>query len=77
MRRSILLLAALALVLSCYAGSFTRQLGHAGASMEVFLPQPAQSTGRMVVIIPGGGYAIWAGVHEGTSWAPYFCLIRI
>ena len=72
MRRSILLLAALALVLSSYAGSFTRQLGHAGASMEVFLPQPAQSTGRMVVIIPGGGYAIWAGVHEGTSWAPFF-----
>ena len=72
MRKTILLWIVLFFALSSYAGSFMRQLGHPGAQMEVFLPQSAKSTGRMVVILPGGGYANWMGTYEGTCWAPYF-----
>ena len=71
-QRTLMIGVALALALVTYAGSFTRQLGNAGASMEVFLPQAAKSTGRMVIILPGGGYHKWSGVSEGTDWAPYF-----
>lgn len=41
-------------------------------SMEIFLPDPAKATGKAVVILPGGGYAIVAKDHEGTAWAPWF-----
>ncbi len=41
-------------------------------SMEIFLPDPAKATGRAVVILPGGGYAMVAKDHEGTAWAPWF-----
>ncbi len=38
-----------------------------------YFPAPSlQSTGRTVVILPGGGYAMVALEHEGTAWAPFF-----
>lgn len=43
-----------------------------GSSMEVFLPDSAHSTGRMIVICPGGGYVHLAIEHEGRDWAPFF-----
>lgn len=41
-------------------------------SLRVFLPDPAQATGRAVLACPGGGYAHLAMGHEGYDWAPYF-----
>lgn len=44
----------------------------ANPSMEIFLPDPDKVTGKAVVILPGGGYAMVAKDHEGTAWAPWF-----
>ncbi|MEA4950707.1 MAG: alpha/beta hydrolase [Petrimonas sp.] len=41
-------------------------------SLRVYLPDPAKSTGRMVIALPGGGYQNLAVFHEGFDWAPYF-----
>lgn len=40
--------------------------------IKVFLPEKDKSTGRAVVVCPGGGYGMIAFGHEGTSWAKYF-----
>lgn len=40
--------------------------------IKVFLPEKEKSTGRAVLICPGGGYAMVAFGHEGTSWANFF-----
>ncbi len=42
------------------------------AKVRVFLPQTGKSTGRAVVICPGGGYSHLAMDHEGYDWAPFF-----
>lgn len=42
------------------------------AYVKVFLPETDKSTGRAVVICPGGGYTHLAMEHEGTQWAPFF-----
>ena len=42
------------------------------AKVTVYLPAKSQSTGRAVVICPGGGYSHLAMQHEGTEWAPFF-----
>lgn len=42
------------------------------ARAYVFLPERAKSTGRAVVICPGGGYGRLAMQHEGYDWAPFF-----
>ena len=39
--------------------------------LHIFLPDK-DSTGRAIVICPGGGYAGLASEHEGTDWASYF-----
>lgn len=41
------------------------------AELHIFLPDK-DSTGRAIVICPGGGYAGLASEHEGTDWASYF-----
>lgn len=41
-------------------------------SVRVFLPEADKSTGRAVVICPGGGYVNLAMDHEGYDWAPFF-----
>lgn len=46
-----------------------------GADMpriHIFLPDSGKATGRAVVILPGGGYAILSTENEGTGWAPFF-----
>ncbi len=40
--------------------------------VKVFLPEKSKSTGRAVVICPGGGYTHLAGGYEGFDWAPFF-----
>lgn len=40
--------------------------------MEVYLPGSEQSTGKAVVICPGGGYCTHAMSHEGQQFAPFF-----
>lgn len=42
------------------------------AKVTVFLPQKSKSTGRAVVVCPGGGYEGLAYEKEGTAWAPFF-----
>ena len=40
------------------------------AHMEGFIP--AEPDGRVVLVLPGGGYAHLAMQHEGYDWAPWF-----
>ncbi len=40
------------------------------ASLQVYLPD--RPTGRAVLCLPGGAYAMLAEDNEGTGWAPYF-----
>lgn len=40
--------------------------------LTVYLPNKNIATGRAVVILPGGGYAMLASDHEGHDWAPFF-----
>lgn len=42
------------------------------AKISIFLPKKSQSTGRAIVICPGGGYTHLAFEKEGTAWAPFF-----
>ncbi len=42
------------------------------ANIQVFLPNANVTTGRAIVICPGGGYSHLAMAHEGTDWAPMF-----
>ena len=48
------------------------QKGMDAPSLRVFLPNPDGATGRMVIVLPGGGYQGLALFHEGYDWAPYF-----
>lgn len=63
--------------------SFTMDLWPSGAPTEsadasdtarvfVYLPEETKSTGRAIVICPGGGYTHLAMDHEGKDWAPFF-----
>ena len=42
------------------------------ARVWLYLPKAEKSTGRSVVICPGGGYSHLAMNHEGHDWAPFF-----
>lgn len=42
------------------------------ALVQVFLPREKVTTGRAVVICPGGGYQTLAMDSEGRDWAPFF-----
>lgn len=42
------------------------------AKVWVYLPDAHKSTGRCVVICPGGAYQVLASGHEGHDWAPFF-----
>ena len=42
------------------------------AEMTIFLPEAKKSTGRGIIICPGGGYQYLAMDHEGYDWAPFF-----
>ena len=42
------------------------------AELTIYLPEDKISTGRALIICPGGGYDHLAFENEGTSWAPYF-----
>lgn len=42
------------------------------AKVTVFLPDEKKTTGRAIVICPGGGYTHLAMRHEGTDWASFF-----
>lgn len=42
------------------------------AKVRIFLPADAESTGRAVVICPGGGYTYLAMDKEGNDWGAYF-----
>ena len=41
------------------------------AEMTIFLPEK-KSTGRAIIICPGGAYFFHAWEHEGIDWAPFF-----
>ena len=41
------------------------------AELHIYLPDK-NSTGRAIVICPGGGYSFVSMDNEGTSWAPFF-----
>ena len=38
-------------------------------TLSIYLPQGEKATGRAVIVVPGGGYHIIAGGHEGTDIA--------
>jgi len=38
-------------------------------TLTIFLPSNEKATGRAVIVVPGGGYHIVAGGHEGTDVA--------
>lgn len=40
--------------------------------LKIFLPKKGTSTGRAMLILPGGGYVGLAVNHEGYDWAEYF-----
>lgn len=40
--------------------------------IRIFLPEKSKSTGRAVLILPGGGYQHLALQHEGYQFAPFF-----
>lgn len=42
------------------------------AKVTVYLPNEKETTGRAVVICPGGGYSHLAIDKEGNDWAPFF-----
>ncbi len=42
------------------------------AKVWVYLPAEKKSTGRSIVICPGGGYSHLAMDHEGHEWAKFF-----
>ena len=42
------------------------------AEMTIFLPEEKKSTGRAIIICPGGAYFFHAWEHEGIDWAPFF-----
>ena len=42
------------------------------AKVWVYLPAEKKSTGRSIVICPGGGYSGLAMDHEGHEWAKFF-----
>ena len=74
MRKSIIsILFTLLLGMTASARSFTVNITPDSAStLSVFLPDGQPTASRMVIILPGGGYAHLAMQHEGTDWAPYF-----
>lgn len=51
---------------------FTLNVANDTSSLRVYLPSPEESTGRMVIALPGGGYSNLALFHEGFDWAPFF-----
>lgn len=60
-------------VLSCVAGiKAQRVVDVESPKMRIYLPAEDKSTGRAVVALPGGAYAMLATGHEGHDWAPYF-----
>ena len=42
------------------------------AQLTIFLPESDISTGRAVIICPGGGYSHLSFEVEGTNWGPFF-----
>ena len=58
--------------ISAKAQAAPRQFDIETPSMRVFLPSNELSTGRAIVICPGGGYSHLATSHEGYDWAPFF-----
>lgn len=42
------------------------------AQVTIYLPDAKKSTGRAIVVCPGGGYAHLAMEHEGHDWATFF-----
>lgn len=69
-------------VLSCMAGAKAQGMGGSSSlqrvvevespKMRVFLPDADKATGRAVVALPGGAYAMLATGHEGYDWAGFF-----
>ncbi|MEA4976265.1 MAG: alpha/beta hydrolase [Paludibacter sp.] len=41
-------------------------------SIQLFYPSKENTTGRAVLICPGGGYGMVVGGYEGADWANYF-----
>ncbi len=40
--------------------------------IEVYLPSAEKADGRLVLILPGGGYTVLASDYEGTDWSTFF-----
>ncbi len=51
--------------------SINQITGPQTGEVQAFLPSPQKSTGRAVLICPGGGYTFVATDHEGVKWAPF------
>lgn len=41
-------------------------------TLTVYLPDPSKATGEAIIVVPGGGYNIIAGGHEGIDVAKRF-----
>lgn len=42
------------------------------STLQVFLPDEAKATGRVIVCCPGGGYSNLSLQNEGADWVPFF-----
>ncbi len=76
MKQTITTISILLLVLLVSPQAFSQQAQQPfdvqNPSIRVFLPSSELSTGKAVVICPGGGYVNLAVDNEGYDWAPYF-----
>jgi acetyl esterase/lipase len=46
--------------------------GMKSPSLRVYLPSAKEANGKMVILLPGGGYRGLALDREGYDWAPFF-----
>lgn len=72
MKRRILAIAAAVLACAGAGAAAQRVVDIESPKMKVYLPAEDKSTGRAVVCLPGGGYAMLSNSHEGHHWAEFF-----
>lgn len=51
-----------------------RTIQVANPDLKIFLPKPSKANGKLVILVPGGGYSGMnlAGDREGDGWASYY-----
>lgn len=66
------MLLALAVMMIPAVAHAVRVIEKENPKMTVYLPDKNKATGRAVIVLPGGAYAMHAIGHEGKDLAPFF-----